>query len=40
MERLMMTETTTMNKQKGGYKCATFSVPPHLTIIMEDYDYA
>ena len=32
-------EISTMNKQKGGHKCAALSVP-HLTIIMEDYDYA
>ena len=39
MGKPRVTEKTTMNKQKGGYKCAALSVN-YLTIIMEDYDYA
>ena len=39
MGKPRMTEKTTMNKQRGGYKCTAISVN-YLTIIMEDYDYA
>ena len=39
MGRPRTMEITSMNNQKGGYKCAALSVN-YLTIIMEDYDYA